>query len=183
RHVISEDRPHAAHPPLMADEGDLAPHGKRMNEDRTQEDGGADRQRNQDRDPVSVYGERRGHRASRRQTVDHRKRADLRLQGVRMDASQPSMSPHGLVMSSTPSPARAGVETGANMLGVWTGVIGSPPLTHLAHPAGDEFPCPAAKSNARANAKRLLLLRPRLEFTGFLRRVAKNDGRSPASLH
>jgi len=76
-----------------------------------------------------------------------------------MDASQPSMSPHGLVMSSTPSPARAGVETGAKMLGVWTGVIGSPPLASLAHPAGDEFPCPAAKSNARANGKRLLLLR------------------------
>src|SRR4030095_7692511 len=131
RHVISEDRPHAAHPPLMADEGHRHPHGQRMNEDRTQEDGGADRQRNQDRDPGSVYGERRGHRASRRRTADHRKRADLRRQGVRMDASRPSMSPHGLVMSSTPSPARAGVEAGANMLGGWTGVLGSPPLTHL----------------------------------------------------
>ena len=42
-------------------------------------------------------------------------------------------------------------------------------------PRGDGFACPPETSKARANAKRLVPLRARLELASFLRRVAKND--------
>src|SRR5882724_2768642 len=71
--------------------------------------------------------------------------------------------------------AKAGVETGAKMLGVGAGVIARPPLGGLARRASAASPCPAERSKARANAKRLVLLRPGVEFASFLRRVAKNN--------
>jgi len=42
-------------------------------------------------------------------------------------------------------------------------------------PRGDGFAYPLETSKARANAKRLVSLRARLELASFLRRVAKND--------